>query len=558
MKKIAAIIIVLLMPVLSISQVENVPLQFPVYDFLKNMSVKKLIHFDDDNPNLSRFEVADFLKRVDAKRTELSRTDAELLNKYKEEYIPEESNSSNTWRMFGSGRKFFDNLDGFLSNKQKYLFSAGSTGNNIYIEGLGNVYTGHEIKPDSKINTVMMDGGIAARGTLFNHLGYYLDLGKGAMFAQKDLATFMEPRMKVDFKFNEDTEKLRNYDYTSAYLKYYIEPLDKFGISIQFGREKTTLGYGYGSKTLLSGENPDLDFLKLNVKYGVVRYTTMYASTVGYFSENRNERYTKYLSIQRLKISLPDLFDFGISSNIVYNGRIEFAYLNPIMFWTFAEKSLQDRDNKAFSLDFQTRLFKNVEFQGTLFIDDDELFGFLTGKTDRGEKIAFQLGTFIYEPLSVKNLSLELEYTKIRPYTYSHYDIKNNYTAYGLNLGHRIGPNADEIFSRLAYNISDWGRAGIEYRFIRKGNNIYDESGNLTRNVGGDVLYAFRDEIDNPDAPFLDGERVNTHNIGLTFRFIPIRNYTFTLSYVYNLDDNITKGFKKDFSYAFARMNIIY
>ncbi|MGV8018075.1 MAG: hypothetical protein AB2L26_07795 [Ignavibacteria bacterium] len=72
------------------------------------------------------------------------------------------------------------------------------------------------------------------------------------------------------------------------------------------------------------------------------------------------------------------------------------------------------------------------------------------------------------------------------------------------------------------------------------------------------MLYAFRDEIDNPDAPFLDGERVNTHNIGLTFRFIPIRNYTFTLSYVYNLDDNITKGVKKDFSYAFARMNIIY
>jgi len=368
----------------------------------------------------------------------------------------------------------------------------------------------------------------------------------------------MEPRMKVDFKFNEDTEKLRNYDYTSAYLKYYIEPLEKFGISIQFGREKTTLGYGYGSKTLLSGENPDLDFLKLNVKYGVVRFTTMYASTVGYFSENRNERYTKYLSVQRLKISLPDLFDFGISTNIVYNGRIEFAYLNPIMFWTFAEKSLQDRDNKAFSLDFQTRLFKNVEFQGTLFIDDDELFGFLTGKTDRGEKIAYQLGTFIYEPLSIKNLSLELEYTKIRPYTYSHYDIKNNYTAYGLNLGHRIGPNADEIFSRLAYNISDWGRAGIEYRFIRKGNNIYDESGNLTRNVGGDVIYGYRDGIDNFDAPFLDGERVNTHNIGLTFRFIPIRNYTFTLSYVYNLDDNITKGFKKDFSYAYARMNIIY
>ncbi len=558
MKKIIIVLFVFFAAARAFAQVENVPLYFPVYDFLKEMSVKKIIHYDDDNPNLSRFEVADFLKTIDLKKNSLTRTEKDLLEKYKVEYIPGESNSGNTWNMFGSGRKFTDNLDGFFSNKQKYMFSSGNPGNNIFVEGLGNVYAGHEIKPDRDINTLMMDGGLAARGTLFNHLGYYLEWGKGMMFGQKDLGPLMEPRMKIDYKFNEDKEKLRNYDYTSAYLKYYIEPLEKFGISVQFGREKTTFGYGYGSKTMLSGDGPDLDYLKLNAKYGVIRYTVMYASTVGYFLPVRDDRYTKYISMQRLKIALPDLFDAAISTSIVYNGRIDFAYLNPIMFWPFAEKSLQDRDNKNFVLDFQTRFLKNVELQGTLYIDDDELFGFATGKINKTEKIAYQIGTFIYEPLSIPDLTFIAEYTKIRPYVYSHYDIKDNYTAYGINLGHRIGPNSDEICTKLAYNISDWGRAGIEYRFIRKGNNIYDEFGNLIKNVGGDISQGFRDNIDDDYARFLDGERVNSNNLTLNFRFIPIRNYTFDLVYVYNIDNNITKSFKKDFSYGYVRMNITY
>jgi hypothetical protein len=558
MKKIFFLSLLLALSYNCFAQVENVQLKFPVYTFLKEMSVKKIIHYDDDNPNLSRFEVADFLKTIESKKQQLSHTEIKLLEEYKVEYIPEESNSSNTWNMFGSGKKFADNMiDGFLSNKQKYIFSTGKPGNNLFVEGIGNVYLGHEFKPDNKTNTIMMDGFVGLRGTMFNHLGYYLDLGKGMMFGQKDLAPLMEPRMRVDFKFNEDKEKLRNYDYTSANLKYYIEPTEGLGLSVQLGREKTTLGFGYSGKTILSGNNPDLDMIKLNAKYGILRYTTIFASSVGYFSPYRDQRYTKYISIQRMKIAIPDLFDLGITSNVVYNGRIDFAYLNPILFWTFAEKSLQDRDNKNFALDFQTRIFKNVELQGTVYVDDDELFGLATGKINKGEKFAYQLGTMIYEPFSIKDLSFTFEYTKIRPYTYSHYDIRNDYTVYGLSMGHPLGPNADEIFTQLTYNISDWGRLGLEYRYRRKGNNYYDANGNLV-NVGGDISLTFRDSIDNPDARFLEGERVNSQIVTLTFRFIPIRNYIFDFSYIYNLDNNITKGFKTDLGYAFVKMSVLY
>lgn len=558
MKIFLTIISVFLLSSICSAQVENVPLEFPVYDFLKEMSVKKIINFDDDSPNLSRFEVADFLKKIETAKSTLSHTEIKLLNKYKVEYIPEESNKENTWQMFGSDKKFSTNLEDFFSNKQKYIYKVGVEGNNAFIEGLGHLYGGAQIKPSEKKGVFMMDGGFRFRGTLFNHLGYSFDYLKGAMFGDVSLAPFIEPRLKTDFKFNENSEILKNYDYISSYLKYHIEPLEGFNFSAQFGREKTTLGYGYGSKPILSGDGPDMDFLKLRAKYGVLSFTSIFASTVGYFAKARDDRYTKYFAAQRLKVSIKDLFDVALSDVIIYNGRIDLAYLNPILFYTFAEKSLQDRDNKNFIFDMQTKFWKNVEFTGTVFIDDDEQFAFLTGKTDRSEKFIYQIGTMVYEPLSLKDFSFTVEYTKIRPYVYSHFDIRDNYTAYGQSLGHKIGPNADEIFTRLTYNISDWGRINFEYSRVRKGNNTYDDNGVLVKNVGGDVLYGWRDKIDDPNAQFLDGERVNSDIVGLNFRWTPIRNYIFDFHYAYNLEHNLAKDSKKDFSYAFVKLNIVY
>ncbi len=539
------------------AQVENVSIEYPVYDFIREMSVKKIINFDEDNPNLSRFEIANFLKTIDSKKAELSKTEIKLLDKYKVEFIPEESSKDNTWQMFGSGKNFISNLGDFFSNKQKYIFTAGKPGSNVFIEGIGNVYAGTEFKPDNKHQTVFMDGGFRARGTIFKSLGYSFDFTKGFIGGNSELAGIIEPKLQSNFKYNENAEVFNNYDYTNAYLKYYIEPTEGMGLSAQFGREKLTYGYGYGSKPILSGDNPNMDFLKLNFNYGIIRFSSIFASTVGYMSENRDDRYTKYFSAHRIKVAIPDIVDLAISDVVIYNGRIDFAYLNPILLWHFAEKSLQDRDNKNFVFDFKTKFMKDVEIQGTLFVDDDEQFAILSGGTTRSQKYVYQIGTMIYEPF-IKNLSLTVEYTKIRPYTYTHYDIRDNYTAYGVNLGHRIGPNADELFTRLTYNISDWGRINLEYSHVRKGNNIYDANGNLVTNVGGDIAQGHRTGIDPEEAPFLAGNRVNTDAVGLNFRWIPIRNYIFDFYYGYTMQNFMTEGYKNDFSFGYVRMNIEY
>ena len=329
-------------------------------------------------------------------------------------------------------------------------------------------------------------------------------------------------------------------------------------VSVQLGREDVTLGYGYGSKLILSGDNPAMDFIKFNFDYGIISYTSLHASTVGYFSADRNQNYTKYFAHNHLKLKFNNLFDIGIGETMIYSGRgIELGYLSPIGFYKFIEMEIQDRDNGNLYFDLQTKFVKNLELQATFLLDENILsnLGDLEKFTN---KTAYQVGAFWYQPLNINDLSLILEYTRIRPYVYTHFDIKNNYTAFGANLGHRIGPNADELMIRTNYNFNEWLRGTLEYRYQRKGNNIYADDGTLIKNVGGDIALTHGYVLPTDRAYFLDGERVNTNFFSAGFRFEPIRDFIFDISYNINNSKNTTKNISSEINYALFRFTLEY
>jgi len=540
-------------------QVENVPLSNDVYNFLKQMSVKKVIpSINDDDPNLSRREVADFLNQINSKSIELSNTEKKLLNKYKIEFVPGEMNSENTSVMIDGKESFFKRFGELFTKKKKYLYVFKNESNNLYVEGLGNFYLSQEIKPNKKNTASLMDVGIRARGTLFNHLGYSVSVLKGAVIGSKDLASITEPKINTTFFIASNSEDINSYDFSNGYIKYHTEPMEDMDLSVQLGREQLKYGVGYSDRLVLSGKNPNMDFIKFKFKYRVVNYSSITASTVGEFKQARDERYTKYFAANRLKLSFPGLFDFGIGESVIYSSRgLDLAYLNPLIFYKFVEMSLQDRDNATLFFDIQTHFLKNLELQGTFFLDENIIFN-LTELDQSINKTAYQLGAYIYEPINIENLSLILEYTRIRPYVYTHFDPKNTYTAASIILGNEIGPNADQIYAKLSYNFSEWVTLNFEYKRIRKGHNIVDANGNLIRNVGGDVFQVHREGIDSDEAKFLDGERVNTDYALVNLRVEPMRDFIFDLNYIYWIDNNITKDTKSDFSYAFIRMNIEY
>ncbi len=327
---------------------------------------------------------------------------------------------------------------------------------------------------------------------------------------------------------------------------------------IEIGREYKTVGYGYGSKLVLSGDSPPLDFIEFGLNYGIASFSSIHGSTVGDFSYNMDERYTKYWAFNRLKFSFENLFDIGIGENIIYSGRgFELGYASPLAFYKFVEMELQDRDNANLYFDIQTSFIPNLELQGTFFLDENILSN-LQNFDSYKNKTAYQLGIFWYEALSLNDLSMKLEYTKIRPFVYTHVNAQNTYSSWGTNLGHPIGPNADEIFSELAYNLNDWMRVTLNYRFVRKGENLYDEQGNLIKNVGGDINVSTGPNPEFENAYFLDGERFNQNIFQVGFRIEPIRDFIFYLIYNYDQENNLATGNKLITNYGLFKFQIGY
>ncbi len=538
------------------SQQENVPVDHNVYIFLKEMKVKKILNYiHDDNPIMSRAEVRKCLEEIQAKYNLLSATEKKLLKKFQDEFYDELADSTNTMQFLGYSEKFSKDITDIFSNKIKYIYTYRKEKANLYLEMLGRAMHGQILKPEIN-NSELFDIGFRLRGTLFDKLGYNLVVQKGGVAGSTNYATTFDPRLRYNFKFYENIENISNYDFTEGYLRFFTEPIDKMKLSFQIGREKIKLGYGYGSRLVLSGDHPYLDFIKMDFNYGIINFSSLHATTVGEFHEDRSLNYTKFYAYNKMKFTFKNLFEAGIGEAIVYTGRgIDLAYLNPFAFYKFEEMSLQDRDNGVLFLDFQSDFLKNLELQATFFLDEN-ILSHLQDLELYSNKSAYQIGIFWYSPFSLSDLSFILEYTKIRPYVYTHTNIKNSYTAHSELLGHRIGPNADEIYTKLSYNFSEKLRGNFEYQHIRSGENIYDALGNLVFNAGGDALQPFRQDVDPQHIKFLDGERINKDIFTLSFRYEPFREIFFDLNYSYLIEKNITKEKSFFTNYAYLKMTL--
>lgn len=177
----------------------------------------------------------------------------------------------------------------------------------------------------------------------------------------------------------------------------------------------------------------------------------------------------KYLNAHRLQLNLPFDVELGASEVIVYGSTTEFnntnpnpdadsifrsfewVYAIPFVPYLFAEPLLGDLDNNALAFDFSVKTLKNYEFYGELFFDD--LANPLSMFDDSwwGNKWAASIG-FTANDFCVSSvcLSFNTEFTRVEPWTYTHHKGGGyTYSNYGSSLGSDLGPNSQEIYTRL-------------------------------------------------------------------------------------------------------------
>jgi hypothetical protein len=550
------------------AQEENIPLNSDfhattVYEFLKDMRVKKITSFfHDDNLPLSRHEVMRLLREADAKQDQLSDTEKKLLRRFQISFDEAYMNDTTFTNLISHLTPFSDRAADVLSDKEKNFFYYKRDSTTVFIEVLLNAITANQLDPKPNTTAYVYDAAFRFRGTLFGHLSYMLYFAQGINPGNQTLARRVRPDLETNFKGSGNLlpNEFPNYTLSEGYVRFYAEPVTDFDIAFQIGREPVRYGFGYGNRLLVSGNGPVMDFIKLNANYGIFHYSQYHFSTVGDFSPNRDERYSKFFAMHKLKISVPNWFSASFGDIMIYSGRgLEIAYLTPIVFYKFVEQSVgQDRDNSLIFVDMQTNFLKNFELQGMFLMDEAINFQFFSPEEAATNKYAFQLGAYWYEAFWLQNFSLAMEYTYIRPYVYSHFNPRNAFTAYGIPVGNPIGANSDELYVRAGYNASDWLRFQVEFRSIRSGRNIVDAQGNLVRNVGSDITLTWLPERDALAAPFLDGERFNTLAFGASVRYEPLKNYILELRYSYQVERDVARNINTPYSFGFLRVSVEY
>ena len=292
------------------------------------------------------------------------------------------------------------------------------------------------------------------------------------------------PGRGIAKRFKDDA-----YDYpvAEAYLSY--SPA-KF-INIQFGHGKNFIGDGYRSLLLSDVASPS-PFLKLNTKFWKIKYTNtwMWLRDVRPEVTEDGAFLTKYMANHYLSWNVSKRFNLGLFESVMWtnsNDRgFDINYLNPIIFYRAIEFGTgQDAGNAIVGATGKYKWNDNINIYSQFILDEFSLSDIKGGDKSWKNKFGYQIGFKYFNAFKVNNLLLQIEYNRVRPYTYSHNTIVLNYGHNNQSMAHLWGANFSEAVIIGRYQYNRWF-ADAKFVIGKRGLDFNSESDSFA--YGGDIF----------------------------------------------------------------------
>lgn len=281
------------------------------------------------------------------------------------------------------------------------------------------------------------------------------------------------------------------FDYT-GYVSY--SPNNNKIFNFQAGKDKHFIGDGYRS-LLLSDVAPAYPFFRINTNIWKLQYNVWYTmmNDISGASGEKTKFRTKYATFHYLSCNFTKELNVSIFENIIWRGNdslnnrgFDLNYLNPVIFYRPIEYSLGSPDNALMGLNVSYKLLNTVKLYGQLALDEFLLAAIKHRTMWWANKQAWQLGTRYINAFGQKGLSLQFEYNEVRPYTYSHGIVQQNYAHYGSALAHPMGANFRELIGIVKYRKKNWQISGrFNYALIGK------DSTNTSTNMGQNIFLSY-------------------------------------------------------------------
>jgi hypothetical protein len=234
-------------------------------------------------------------------------------------------------------------------------------------------------------------------------------------------------------------------------------------LNFQIGQDKMFIGDGYRS-LLLSDVATNYPYFKSTLNIWKIQYSVWYSwlrdiyGTGGVRADFRNKYTTShYLSFN----PLPGL-NISFYENEVWQGTdtnrhrgFDPNYLNPVIFYRPVEYALGSGDNAHMGLCFSYRFLDQFKLYSQVVIDEFNFAEIKQGRRWWANKQGVQFGLRVID-LGLKNLSAQVEYNMVRPFTYSHGSPQQNYSHFNQPLAHPFGANFSEGLGMISYKRNHW------------------------------------------------------------------------------------------------------
>ncbi len=277
----------------------------------------------------------------------------------------------------------------------------------------------------------------------------------------------------------------KNVDYSIPYG--YISYTPNSFFNFQFGQGKNFFGDGYRS-LILSDYSYSYPYLKISSRFWKIKYVnlwTQYRDISGGFKGSNYPK--KYAAYQYLSYAVNKKLNISLFQSLIWapdstgNSSFQLEYLNPIIYMNSFNFNNGSPANSLMGLNIRYNLLKQYSLYGQFILDDFNLSALKKAPGFFQQKYGFQLGIKAYEPFGIKNLFVQTELNRVRPYVYGHRTLKINNAHFNEALAHPLGANftegiinTDYKFNRIALDLHlVYAQYGADSNGSHYGKNIF-------------------------------------------------------------------------------------
>jgi hypothetical protein len=293
--------------------------------------------------------------------------------------------------------------------------------------------------------------GISLRGRIADKIGFSAYLTDNQERDPRYVQAFEDSFDAVPGAGYYKNFKTDGYDYFDA-RGYVTANVAKY-IDVAFGYDRNFIGNGQRSLFLSDFSNNAL-FLKLNTRIWRLNYQNLFMELTGTEPRGGDRLFgKKYAAMHHLDVAITKWLNVGLFEGVIFGrkDRFDFGYLNPVIFYRSVEQQNGSFDNAVAGFDAKANVAKRFQFYTQLLLDEFNLVEVRKRNGWWGNKWALQLGGKYIDAFNIKNLDLQLETNRVRPFTYSHGDSVANYTHYNQPLAHPLGANFQEWIGVARY-----------------------------------------------------------------------------------------------------------